>query len=435
MNYIKGNPIYRSSLYIFLFAFGIVLATGPARAEGNRSAQSADPVKQTWFSHQIDEMTPPGSGELEEYQPENSDAETGAIAVCNPDIPNMVGYWPLDDQDTPVNNKLTFVNYMGTSNGTCTIPGCPTRSTGKVNGAYTFLPYDPYDLDPDLPDKIDVAKFPALEWANADSFSFETWVKIPASTNCSGNKVFIGERGGGVMSIWLGCAGGANHARFSVRDNTGVGTISVEGTTALNDGDWHHVVGVRDAAADKLHIYVDGSLEKSVNALFTAGFKNSAGLGIGYFNTGFPPFYYLHGTLDEVAVYQRALTLANVKAHYNGGDGKSYCSPGPVVTNPGNRTNKENDVVSLQIQANDQEDGTLNFSAPGLPPTLGIGKLSGLISGQLTCSASTGSPYSVTVTAKNITTGKSGSAAFSWTVTDNPACDAFSGVFLPITIR
>ena len=326
MKYMKGNAFYHYLLITFLLALGVLLASGPARAGDDHSILAAGPAQQTGFNVHTDENVPPG-GDLEPYQPEGAEAEAEPMAVCTPDIPNMIAYWPLNDQDNPALKKITFLNFMGTSNGVCTKPGCPTKvPAGIVGGAYNFLPDDDPDTNTDKPDQIDVPKFSALEWNNGDSFSFETWVKIPAAYNCSGNKVFIGERGGGVMSIWLGCVAGTNIAAFSVRDNTGAGAIRVEGTTILNDGDWHHVVGVRNAPANKLHIYVDGSLEKSMNAQFTAAFKGSAGLGIGYLNTGFPPYYYLNGMLDEVAIYKRALSLAEVKAHYNGGAGKSYCA-------------------------------------------------------------------------------------------------------------
>ncbi len=83
-----------------------------------------------------------------------------------------------------------------------------------------------------------------------------------------------------------------------------------------------------------------------------------------------------------------------------------------TVTNPGNQTGTVGTAVSLQIQASDSASGqTLTYSATGLPAGLSINSTTGLISGTPT----TAGTSSVTVTAKD-TTGASGSATFTWTI-------------------
>jgi subtilase family serine protease len=87
-----------------------------------------------------------------------------------------------------------------------------------------------------------------------------------------------------------------------------------------------------------------------------------------------------------------------------------------TVTNPGNQTGTVGTAVSLQIQASDSASGqTLTYSATGLPQGLSINPATGLISGTLTSSGTS----DVTVTATD-TTGASGSASFTWTVTAAP---------------
>ena len=85
-----------------------------------------------------------------------------------------------------------------------------------------------------------------------------------------------------------------------------------------------------------------------------------------------------------------------------------------TVTNPGSRTGTVGTAASLQISATDSASGqTLTYSATGLPAGLSISS-SGLISGTPTTAAT----YSVTVTAKD-TTGASGSASFTWTISSS----------------
>jgi len=83
-----------------------------------------------------------------------------------------------------------------------------------------------------------------------------------------------------------------------------------------------------------------------------------------------------------------------------------------TVTNPGSQTGTAGTAISgLQIQASDSAAGqTLTYSASGLPAGLSISS-SGLISGTPTTSGTS----NVIVTAKD-STGASGSAAFTWSI-------------------
>ena len=86
-----------------------------------------------------------------------------------------------------------------------------------------------------------------------------------------------------------------------------------------------------------------------------------------------------------------------------------------TVTSPGSQTGTVGTAASLQIHATDSASGqTLTYSATGLPAGLSISSTSGLISGTPT----TAGTYSVVVTAKD-TTGASGSASFTWTISSS----------------
>jgi subtilase family serine protease len=83
-----------------------------------------------------------------------------------------------------------------------------------------------------------------------------------------------------------------------------------------------------------------------------------------------------------------------------------------TVTNPGSQTGTVGTAASLQIHASDSASGqTLTYSATGLPAGLSINSSTGLISGTPT----TANTYNVTVTARD-TTGATGSASFTWTI-------------------
>ncbi len=96
-----------------------------------------------------------------------------------------------------------------------------------------------------------------------------------------------------------------------------------------------------------------------------------------------------------------------------------------TVTNPGNQTGTVGTAASLHMSASDSQSGqTFTWSASRLPVGLSINSSSGLISGTPTASGT----WSVTVTAKD-TTGASGSASFSWTISTSGSNSIVNGGF------
>ncbi len=88
----------------------------------------------------------------------------------------------------------------------------------------------------------------------------------------------------------------------------------------------------------------------------------------------------------------------------------------PTLVNPGNRINGVNETVSLEVVASDPERQPLTYRATGLPPDLTIGA-TGLISGTLSATAHTGSPYTVTLTVQEPgTAGLTATESFVWKV-------------------
>jgi hypothetical protein len=88
----------------------------------------------------------------------------------------------------------------------------------------------------------------ALVFDLADSFTAEVELR---TTDSSG--VIIGSRPS-VKNWTLQVAGG--HVQFSLFD--GVNTPTITSTAAVNDGNWHRIVAVRDAGNHVLKLYIDG---------------------------------------------------------------------------------------------------------------------------------------------------------------------------------
>ena len=77
------------------------------------------------------------------------------------------------------------------------------------------------------------------------------------------------------------------------------------------DGKWHLLTGTFDGSTAT--IYIDGVQKNSTSVTYNTG---SSVLDIGRAVTG---SYYLTGALDDVRVYNRALSSSEVKELYNMG--------------------------------------------------------------------------------------------------------------------
>ena len=147
---------------------------------------------------------------------------------------------------------------------------------------------------------------------STDSFTVEFWMKTNPGSTCSGNQVVVGRKGSSSGLIWVGCYEGGT-AGFESYDKTGNGTW-VSGVKVLTDGGWHHIAAVRDAGASEIRIYVDGNLENSQAVSYSAGFDFSAQFNIGWLNLG--SGYHFLGSIDEIALYNRALSDIEIRSHY-----------------------------------------------------------------------------------------------------------------------
>ncbi|WP_210509042.1 PKD domain-containing protein [Naasia sp. SYSU D00057] len=131
-----------------------------------------------------------------------------------------------------------------------------------------------------------------------------------------------------------------------------VRTTTLATSAAYNDGKWHQVVATQSSAG--MRLYVDGALKAS-NTVTTARTMN------GYFRvggdaTGAGTASYVTATLDEAAVYTRALPAAEVLAHYQA----SGLVPLPNKAPTAAFTSAVTDLaVVLDAASSTDSDGTL----------------------------------------------------------------------------
>ena len=97
------------------------------------------------------------------------------------------------------------------------------------------------------------------------------------------------------------------HAIIGGRDNSGFFWQAIS-TSLINDGEWHHVVGIVDE--NKWQIWVDCFLETEIITQTSTPYLNCTDpLTIGYWfqGNGMGDFRYFDGVLDDIRLYNRPL--------------------------------------------------------------------------------------------------------------------------------
>ena len=202
-----------------------------------------------------------------------------------------VSWWRFEDN---VRDKLG--NNHGTNNGAdCSV-------NGKYGGACEFDGSDDY---------VDVGSTESL---NMDkNITIAAWIRF----NNVSNNGWIVERSGGNYWLW-----------WSANDDWGVGTnnfifgggfvsIQIEPSFIASNNNWYHVVAT---SLDNIgRVYVNGTEIGTglVNINMVANSVNN--VDIGFRRDGNPPseYHYFNGTIDEVMIFDRALTAAEIEDLYN----------------------------------------------------------------------------------------------------------------------
>ena len=312
-----------------------------------------------------------------------TDTQSFTITVIDlPDCPSgTLAYWSLDETSGS-SYADTYDGHDASAPASAPAPD----PGGVVNGCQDFDGTGDYLTVPDHAD---------FDWAYDSSFSIEVWARF---TNVGGqNKVFVGrDEDGGYPHWWLGANSSSGYANFNLLDTNHNG-VACTGSVPLNDDQWHHLVAVRDESLDQNRLYVDGSLAAGQPYDYTAGFEASTQLDIAYMAYNHTPAYFYDGKLDEIAIYDRALTDVEISQHYiNGLAGIGYCQlTTPQILSTPITTGTEGVLYSYDVDASGNPPPA--YSLTTSPAGMTIDPDSGLI--QWTPSASGG--YDVAVMASN----------------------------------
>ena len=170
-------------------------------------------------------------------------------------------------------------------------------------------------------DYLNVGDVAELRFNSSDEFSISVWVK---QTGGSSAIISKSETNGGGFRGWDLRAG--DEPIFRVQEQSAANADQLEITCSgafLDDGEWHHVVVAKPTGittGSNILFYADGvqmMTEVNVNTLVTEIEPNGAPVTIGRFEPTSPSYW--GGNIDDVALYDKQLTLAEVRTIYNAG--------------------------------------------------------------------------------------------------------------------
>lgn len=181
-------------------------------------------------------------------------------------------------------------------------------ASGKYNNALVFDGSNDY---------VSIGNVSSLNFGTG-SFTISIWIK--ASSTISGNVVVV-QKADAVASNYAGFSvylrPNDPYLRFHVSDGTHE-QYTTSFATDLRDDLWHHIGIVWDSTTQKISMYLDGAfITNDTTGTATGSIDNAKPAEIGRNYQLGAGLQYFKGTIDEVRIYKRVLTLYEINAVMN----------------------------------------------------------------------------------------------------------------------
>jgi hypothetical protein len=235
--------------------------------------------------------------------PDNGVSET-VYSTGNANMSNVEALLHFNESS----GSTTFADSSGQGvNFSCSV-SCPTVTTGKFNNAWNFASASNQYLTTttNLSNLVGGSDTVAY-WIKTTQVGNDTFWQAPGVLGI--------EQDGAGNDIFYGTLDSQGRIHFEIGD---AGNVS--STNPVNDGNWHLIVMSRDAVIGTTKIYVDGALNQTaILGPFTIINQPFYSIGrIENTNSNISPVYY-NGAVDELSIYGRVLSDAEVTNMYNRG--------------------------------------------------------------------------------------------------------------------
>ncbi|MCX7771093.1 MAG: CSLREA domain-containing protein, partial [Proteobacteria bacterium] len=228
---------------------------------------------------------------------------------CLPTPSGMVSWWKAE------NNAL---DVAGSSNGI--LMNGATFAQGLVGQAFSFDGEDDY---------VVVGNSSSLK---PSQFTIDAWVKINGFPSQFNTVISHGSMTGSENSYFLGFSTSGILQFFTFHNEIGHDQLNAPNPVSTNE--WHHIAGTFDGTTKK--IYIDGVLVASKIISRPIVYDNSPVLIGQDLDNGMPSGNIFYGLIDELEIFNRALTAGEIQAIYtSGSSGKCIVKRNLTVTKSG----------------------------------------------------------------------------------------------------
>ena len=209
---------------------------------------------------------------------------------------DLVSLWTFDKADMEGNNVKDF---WGHNDGE--IKGAPKVVEGMIDEALRF---------DGVKDWVEIPSDPSLDFKE-NSVTLTVWIKPHGGED---NWILYDGEGGRAAYALV-------HDDRAASDTFGVSFWNTAGVRVNFFGngkykhpldEWYYVVGLLDG--NKVKLYVNGEFEKETN--FDGKIRQNTQDPIHIARYGHADNYFVDGTIDEICIYGRALTDAEIEANY-----------------------------------------------------------------------------------------------------------------------
>ena len=223
---------------------------------------------------------------------------SGTITVRDKIVLTPVAAYPFD--------VLTGTTTPNTVSGQAEGIGAPALTEG-IKGNAAALNGSTYFTQ---------AAYPQLQLGTQD-FTVEFWMKSTDDAAYIFHKGSIAaDAAAGTSGKWIGLEYKGGLLKFAIDDNATKSEASADGTPYMN-GEWTHIVCVRDSYTKTLKLYANGALiAESTDATGDVS-DNSEPLTVGNVNVTLNNYF--DGAIDEFTIYTGAMSAAKVKERYEAG--------------------------------------------------------------------------------------------------------------------
>ncbi len=205
-----------------------------------------------------------------------------------------VGIWSFDDQTNPTKDSSGY-NNNGTVNGAVFTSDTPHLAAGVGTGKYALSFNGANGF-------VSASITPKPK--GGSPITYEAWI-YPIAFNgyvvgpLYGDPMGVGIRNTGKLSV-----------RFFSPAAGGDGSVSYDSSASLTLNAWHHIAVAFEP--NTIKFYIDGSLS-GANATLAQETRTITDILIGQGTAGFG---YFNGSIDEVRIYEKALTLGEIRQRY-----------------------------------------------------------------------------------------------------------------------